>query len=381
MSESSPVVCSTSRRVFGSNLRKFYGHCLPEEPRWDSFFSSELHRSENSPLGGESSCCDFPPVYYGEAQRPRGCSVSPKSNSGLRMDAEAGGLQGSVQEVAGVDRPVRNISKSPMFNIFFSLPRSQCSGDGCSSSELGWVAGVCLSSLVPHSGSSEEAPVVLWGPADHHSVILAPEAVVSGSARSGGRRSGRSSASVTLPSVPSGGVQAVASCVETIKRFTPAGGFSKPVAQQVSLARRPSSRAGYQSKWLVYRQWCRSEGHSISRPSLAKIADFLFWLRRSRRFSISAVMGYRSILSAVFKSILPEISSSLVLHDLLRSFHIEAPGPLHGLRLFATSLRDLTRKTLFLISLATAKRTSGSVSSCLLFILLSWLILCTRVCG
>ena len=236
-----------------------------------------------------------------------------------------------MQEVASVDRPIHNISKSPMFNIFFSLPRSQCSGDGCSSSELGWVAGACLSSLVPHSSSSEEAPVVLWGPVDHHSAILAPEAVVSGSARSGGRWSGRSStvqgssASATLPSAPSGGVQAVASCVATIKRFTRAGGFSKRVAQQVSLARRPSSRAGYQSKWLVYRQWCRSEGYSISRPSLAKIADFLFWLRRSRRLSVSAVMGYRSMLSAVFKSILPEISSSLVLHDLLRSFHVEAP--------------------------------------------------------
>ena len=182
-----------------------------------------------------------------------------------------------------------------------------------------------------------------------------------------------SSASATLPSVPSGGVQAVASCVETIKRFTHAGGFSKRVAQQVSLARRPSSHGGYQSKWLVSRQWCRSEGHSISRPSLAKIADFLFWLRRSHRLSVSAVMGYRSMLSAVFKSILPEISSSPVLHDLLRSFHVEAPvrevrppswdlsTVLDFLRsssfepLSATFLRDLTRKTLFLISLATSK--------------------------
>ena len=193
------------------------------------------------------------------------------------------------------------------------------------------MAGVCLSSLVPHSSSSEEAPVVLWGPADHHSSILALEALVSGSAISGGRRSGRSSAvqgssaSATLPSVPSGSIQAVASCVETIKRFTRAGGFSTRVAQQVSLARRPSSRAGYQSRWLVYRQWCRSEGHSISRLSLAKIADFLFWLRRSCRLSVSAVMGYRFMLSAVFKSILPEISSSPVLHDLLRSFQVEAP--------------------------------------------------------
>ena len=133
------------------------------------------------------------------------------------------------------------------------------------------------------------------------------------------------SASAPLPPVSSGSVLAVSSCLETIKRFTRAGGFSRRVAQQVSLARRPSSRAGYQSKWLVFRQWCRSEGHSISRPSLPKIADFLLWLRRSRRLSVSSVMGYRSMLSAVFKSVLPEISTSPVLHDLLRSFQAEAP--------------------------------------------------------
>ena len=166
--------------------------------------------------------CDFYPVYYGKTQCSPGFVISPKSDSGLRMDSEAGGLSGSVQEVAGIDRPIRNITKSPMFDIFFSPPRSQRSGNGCSSSELEWVAGVCLSSLVPHSSGSEEALVVLWGPADHHSSVLATEAVVSGSSRSGGRRSGRSSAvqrssaSSPLPSVSSGGVQAVPSCLETI---------------------------------------------------------------------------------------------------------------------------------------------------------------------
>ena len=148
--------------------------------------------------------------------------------------------------------------------------------------------------------------------------------MVSGSSRSGGQRSGRSStvqgssASASLPSVPSGSVQAVASCLETLKRFTRAGGFSKHVAQQVSLARCPSSRAGYQSKWRVYRQWCRSEGHSISLPSLSKIADFLFWPRCSRQLSVSAVMGYRSMLSAVFKSILPHLQSFMTCCGLLK---------------------------------------------------------------
>ena len=173
---------------------------------------------------------------------------------------------------------------------------------------------------------------------------------------------------------------------ETIQRFTRAGGFSKHVAQQVSFACRPSSRAGYQSKWLVYRRWCRFEGHSISRPSLSKIVYFLFWLRRSRRLSVSAAMGYRSMLSAVFKSILPEISSSPTLHDFLRSFQVEAPARevrppwdlptvLNFLRtspfepLSSAALRDLTRKTLFLIALATAKRVGElqALSHCVSF--------------
>ena len=375
------MVCSTSRRFLGGDLRRQLDrHLLSEEPRRDSLVLSELHRSEDSPLGGESFCGDFPAVDHGETQCPRGRCISPEPNLGLRMDTEAGGLQGSVLEMAGVDRPFCNISKSQMFNIFFSLPRSQCSGDGCSSSNWnGWqVYAFPPWSLIPavlkKLRSSSGVLLTIIAP------YWAQETVVSGSSRSGGRRSGHSStvqgssASASLLSVPSGSVQAVASCLETIKRFTRAGGFSKHVAQQVSLARRPSSHAGYQSKWRVYRQWCRSEGHSISRPSLSKIADFLFWLRRSRQLSVSAVMGYRSMLSAVFKSILPEISSSPILHDLLRSFQVEAPirevSPpswdlptvLNFLRsssfepLSSASLRDLTRKTLFLISLATAKR-------------------------
>ena len=80
------------------------------------------------------------------------------------------------------------------------------------------------------------------------------------------------------------------------------------------------------------------------------------------------------MLSATFRFVLPELSSHPVLHDLLRSFRIERPLPssrfptwdllrvLSLLRgspfepLESCSLRDLTRKTLFLLSLAIARR-------------------------
>ena len=78
--------------------------------------------------------------------------------------------------------------------------------------------------------------------------------------------------SASLPGSPS----AQASCLETLQRFTRAAGFSSAVAEQSSLARRPSSRAIYQRRWSIYRSWCRENGHSISRPSLAKVADFLY---------------------------------------------------------------------------------------------------------
>ena len=96
---------------------------------------------------------------------------------------------------------------------------------------------------------------------------------------------------------------------------------SKP--SKTSLSRRPSSRKAYQLKWQVYRAWCHSHGHSVSRPSLSKVADFLCWLRSSRGLGVSSIRGYRSMLSAVFRFHLPSLSSHPVVHDLLGSFCLE----------------------------------------------------------
>ena len=123
----------------------------------------------------------------------------------------------------------------------------------------------------------------------------------------------------------------------------------------------------------MYRSWCHRQGHSVSRPTVAKVADFLMFLRSTLSFSYSSIASYRSMLSGVFRFILPELSSHFVLHDLLRSFRLERSLPssrlppwdlqvvLRFLRgppfePLASSLRDLTQKVLFLVSLATARR-------------------------
>ena len=107
---------------------------------------------------------------------------------------------------------------------------------------------------------------------------------------------------------------------------------------------------------------------------VVQVGGPLLWLRSSRKLLVSSVMGYRSMLATVFRFKLPNISSDPVLHDLVHSFRIEAPVQLllppawdlsTVLRflnssvfelLHRASLRNLTKKALFLVSLATAKR-------------------------
>ena len=138
--------------------------------------------------------------------------------------------------------------------------------------------------------------------------------------------------------------------------------------------RRPSSRAVYQVRWSIYRSWCHDNGHSVSCPTLAKVADFLYWLRFTRGLSVSSLRGYRSVLSSVFHFHLPSLSSDPVIRDLLRSFRLFSAErvlrpPAWDLSKVLTylvspafeplsqaSFRSLTLKTLFLLALATAKR-------------------------
>ena len=141
-----------------------------------------------------------------------------------------------------------------------------------------------------------------------------------------------------------------------------------------TFCRRKSTRVNYQAKWLTFRTWCRREGHSVSHPSIPKIVDFLLYLRKSLHLSYLSIAGYHSMLSSTFCFLLPELSSSPILHDLLRSFRLEAPSvssrvPSWGLPgalqflcsapfepLALSSFHDLTRKTLFLLAVATARR-------------------------
>ena len=245
---------------------------------------------------------------------------------------------------------------------------------------MGRSSGLRVSSVVHHSLGSGKAPG-FSGDRDHlGGSVLASASLVSRPSSPVASPSGCSSSSSRPPEPASvsqplpGSPQATPSCLESLRRFTRAAGFSSSVASQASLSCRPSSRKAYQLKWQVYRSWCHSHGHSVSRPSLSKVADFLCWLRSSKSLSVSSTKGYRSMLSAVFRFQLPSLSSHPVIRDLLRSFCLESAGrqlcpPAWDLSMVLrypntstfeplsdAPLRALTQKVLFLLALATAKR-------------------------
>ena len=88
------------------------------------------------------------------------------------------------------------------------------------------------------------------------------------------------------------------------------------------------------------------------------MADFLTYMFKSKGAALSTIKGYRAMLAAVFKFPLPEISSSPILKDLIRSFEISAPRPIFPPPLARASFLDKTKKALFLLAMATAKRVS-----------------------
>ena len=285
------------------------------------------------------------------------------------MDTLPGGVPRTVSQVACYDRPVCHLPQQQASGVLLSGGGSSSGGGGCDVTAVGSSSGGRVSSVWPHSAPSGQGPSVSGSGADSSGSVLASEALVSGPP--GG---GTGSSSVPLRSASSATFSSLPSQFSHCERSARPLGNSAPVAHQLARSRRSSARRNYQSKWLTYRAWCHRHGRSVSSPTIPKVADFLLYLRRFLHLSYSSMASYRSMLSATFCFILPDISFHPVLHDLLRSFRIERPLPssrvppwdlslvLSLLRgapfepLVSCSLRDLTRKLLFLLSLATARR-------------------------
>ena len=377
---SSPVPVIFTGSHSGCLLRQHHSGGLPSQGGWHPV-SSPQH------LGSGDLVLDRVPLHPpgsavppGLQQRPRGRPVSPSPAPTFSVVTKPDRISIFEKTLAGTNRFICHLRQSSLFDLLLTIPGSDVSRHGRVSLVLGRSSGLRVPSGGHHSACSLEAPG-LPGDGAHPSdstlgpapLVLRPTPAFAGSSSDPtgpSRPLALASVSSSLPGSPS----AQASCLATLQRFTRAAGLSSAVAEQSSLARRPSSRSVYQVRWSIYRWWCHPNGHSVSRPTLAKVADFLYWLRYTRGLGVSSLRGYRSVLSAMFRFHLPSLSSDPVIRDLLRSFRLSSAErvlrtPAWDLSKVLTylvspafeplsqdSFRALTLKTLFLLALATAKR-------------------------
>ena len=323
---------------------------------------------------------DPPSVHPGVSQHESGPPQSAQPGDRVVVDTTPGGGPRSSSPVAGDHRPVRDLADGKAPSVRCSSVGTQGSGGGCIPPTLGQPPSVCLPSHSHHKESSCQTESLSPLRSHPDRPLLASKGMVSRSSGTSIRHSNRttqtsrSAATTAFPSVSRKSPNASSDCVATLKRFARQAGFSETVAGQLALCRRTSTRLNYQARWGKFRKWCRDFHHRSSEPTIPKIAEFLTFLFRTEKAAVPTIKGYRAMHSSVFKFCLPEISTSPILKDLVRSFEILAPHPVHRSPswdldkvpeylsgppfepLADASFRNKTRKALFLMAMATAKR-------------------------
>ena len=350
-----------------------------QETRGNVFCGSRPGGTAPSLLGGVSRPVSGSPIYRGDPEHSCGLPELLSSGPRFGMDPGSGSRRRVSSEVAVDNRSFRHSPQLPSPGVFLSPLQFYGNGHRCFSSGLGWVTGVHFPTFCTDPSGPEQA-VVAQGDISYSRSSLLASGVVPGApepSRGSSCRPAHASRFTQTASLPPSAPEpprAELSCVETVQQFARHLGLYRRVANQLSLCRRSSTRRLYQLRWQCYRAWCTRRGHSISSPSVAKIVDFLVYLRAERQLPMAAIKGYRSTLVSIFKFRLPELLNSFILRDLIRSFEIKRPyrlvGPpswdlvkvlnyLRGSNFEPLSTKPLClviMKVAFSFSLATAKR-------------------------
>jgi hypothetical protein len=248
-------------------------------------------------------------------------------------------------------------------------------------SPLGGVVGVRVSSNIFDPCNVEQDKRGEVGDRSNRA-MLAESGMVSRSAGLVNRRSSTATnvaVNVTSAShecIPPATSGVESSRLEIIKRDLRERGFSGQVADAISQSNRRSTSNLYQYKWDVFVGWCKQREIDPRGVTLGDVAEFLLFLFEEKKFSISTVKGYRSALSRVLNSDALDVTGDRDLSALIRSLELRRPAiprraPRWDLSLVLTSLtkapyepmaaaslRNVTLKTVFLVSLGTAKRVS-----------------------
>ncbi|XP_068242668.1 uncharacterized protein [Palaemon carinicauda] len=371
-----------SRQGGGGELRQHHGLGVHLQARRDPFYEVVRDRKGPPHLVKRSKPVSSNEVHSRQHECHGGPPQSEGSNHPNRMDPS----QECMQETLGhmgptYHRSLCNLNDQEAPKLLLANPGPSSSSYRCFSTGLVPSRPLCIPPVQDCQQGTAEVRLSRRDKVDVGCSPLARERMVHrGTAMAGGRsqnssaKSGPSTSATRKEGTPKP-PRSSSDCLQTIERLSRARGFSKEAARAIARARRTSTLRVYQSKWEVFRSWCKSVSVSSTSTSVTQIADFLLYLRKERSLSAPTIKGYRSMLAAVFRHRGLDLSNNKDLQDLLKSFEtskerrLATPGwnldvVLRFLMserfepLQSASFKDLTLKTLFLVCLATAKRVS-----------------------
>ena len=240
--------------------------------------AQEILRWTESPLHSFGSA--VPP---GLQLRPCGRPVSPSTAPTFIVVTEPDRLSLFEKTLAGPHSFVCHLRQSSLFDILLTIPGSDISSHGRVSPVLGRSSGLCVPSGGYHSACSRNAPG-LHGDGAH-----------SNGSTLGSRTCSSFRWLLQWSYRP---VMTSCACLGLVifPRISVGSGFMPSASPAISqslwllLRSRGAVFAGAPSilarsisgRWSIYREWYHTNGHSVYRPTLARVAAFLYWLRYTR---------------------------------------------------------------------------------------------------
>ena len=281
-----------------------------------------------------------------------------------------------------INRPVCHTSEPQAATICVTHTGSEGAINRCHLDGLESHTGLCVSTVSSHSNCDKQnTDIPVQNSID--SSFMARQTIVSRAPRSVGVTTGisasnaKSACSAKRQNSASKSRSATISRLGIVKQSLRDKQFSSEVAEHVSKARRDSTVKVYDAKWQIFRDWANEWKIDPIQATPQIVADFLTFLFSVKKCQVSTIRGYRSTISNTLKFRTGyDFGSHPVLSELIKSFAKQRPvdrslAPKWDLAfvlshmckapfepLDKASLFHLSVKTVFLVTLATARRVS-----------------------
>ena len=301
----------------------------------------------------------------------------------LRVDArKERSRTGVANLVQAANRPICNKVQQKTGNVRVSSSRSRSMGGGCAVDQVGQpnrlrISSTCINGKGTQKGKRGR------GENDIDRPLLAVKTMVS---RAEGSVTPRSSKATDKPRITDSAQighktqrsrSVKSSRMDALRKSLRSRGASEATTDLITSGHRKSTRSVYAYHWIKWEQWCKHNSVNIITPSSMEFSNFLSYLSKEKGLSASSLRTHRAAISSTIQQLGgPSFSEDPLLRGVIRGASIsqaKSPKRIPAWDLFLVldylkrppfepireiSIKHLTLKTVFLVTLASGRRGS-----------------------